>query len=53
MSHPSKKKKLKAIIICILWLVVLSPLFGIFTLLTIADDGTLPDITTLENPKTD
>lgn len=36
-----------------MWIAVLSPLFGIFTLLSIADDGTLPDITTLENPKTD
>lgn len=53
MSHPPKKKKLKTIIICAMWIAVLSPLFGIFTLLSIADDGTLPDITTLENPKTD
>ncbi len=53
MSHPPKKKKLKTIIICVMWIAVLSPLFGIFTLLSIADDGTLPDITTLENPKTD
>ena len=53
MAKPITRKKLKTVIICITWVAVLSPLLGIFTLLSIADDGTLPDITTLENPKTD
>ena len=53
MSKTNNRKKIKTAIICITWFAVLSPILVVFTLLYIADDGTLPDITTLENPKTD
>ena len=51
---PSKRraiKRLKAFIIAILWLIVLGPFIGIYTMLNISDDGTLPGFEELENPQ--
>ena len=44
------KKILKLLII---WFLVFSPAIGLWVLINIADDETLPKITELENPKTD
>jgi len=44
-------KKTKFILIVLLWLGVLSPFVGVYTMLSIADDGTLPGFEELENPE--
>lgn len=53
---PQKKqfgKKTKWFFILVLWLGVLAPIGGIYFMLTIADDGTLPSFEALENPQSD
>lgn len=37
----------------LIWLIVLSPAFGVLFMLNVANDESLPDILELENPKTD
>ena len=39
--------------ILIVWFFVFSPALGLWGLINFADDETLPEITELENPKTD
>ena len=54
MSKKENKRSVKkGVVIILLWLIVLSPAFGIFFMLNIANDESLPDILELENPKTD
>ena len=43
------KKFIKRVLI---WLIILSPVFGMYSLYSLANDETLPDIAALENPKT-
>lgn len=43
----------KIVKLLIVWLLVLSPAIGLWSLIEIADDETLPKIKELENPKTD
>lgn len=53
---PQKKqfgKKTKWFFILVLWLGVLAPIGGIYFMLSIADDGTLPSFEALENPQSD
>jgi penicillin-binding protein 1A len=54
MSKKENKRSVKkGVVIILLWLIILSPAFGIFFMLNIANDESLPDILELENPKTD
>lgn len=50
-----KKKELKKwskrTILVLLWLAMLSPFLGVYTMLSVADDGTLPGFEELENPQ--
>jgi penicillin-binding protein 1A len=50
-----KKKSIlrKLLKFLIIWLIVLSPAIGLWVLLDVANDETLPKIKELENPKTD
>ena len=43
----------KILILFAIWLLVLSPAIGLWGLIEIANDETLPKIKELENPKTD
>ena len=52
-SKQSSFRKSKIIIALLVWLFVLSPAIGIFFFVNLANDDSLPDITELENPKTD
>ena len=38
-------------IISLLWIVILGPFAGIYTMLNVSDDGTLPGFEELENPQ--
>ena len=52
-SKQSSFRKSKIIVALLVWLFVLSPAIGIFFFVNLANDDSLPDITELENPKTD
>ena len=52
-SKQSSFRKSKIIVALLVWLFVLSPAVGIFFFVNLANDDSLPDITELENPKTD
>ena len=43
----------KLLIAAFIWVLILSPAFGVLFLLNLADDESLPNILELENPKTD
>ena len=45
-------KPIKIILIVLLWSSSLIPFIGLYSLLYVADDGTLPGFEELENPKT-
>ena len=57
--HLEEKKEIKTSLfkkllkLLIIWLLVFSPAIGLWGLINLADDETLPEITELENPKTD
>jgi penicillin-binding protein 1A len=49
-----KKTSYKTLLkVFLIWLIVLSPAFGMLFMLNVANDESLPDILELENPKTD
>ncbi|MFL2585133.1 MAG: hypothetical protein ACJ0QO_00545 [Parvicellaceae bacterium] len=41
----------KLLIAAFIWVLILSPAFGVLFLLNLADDESLPNILELENPK--
>ncbi len=45
------KKGTRFFLLLLLWLAVLTPMVGVFFMLKLADDGTLPGFEELENPK--
>ena len=57
--HLEEKKEIKTSLfkkllkLLIIWFLVFSPAIGLCGLINLADDETLPEITELENPKTD
>ena len=51
VANRQLKKRSKWLIICLLWTIILGPLLGIYIMLNISDDGTLPGFDELENPQ--